>query len=73
MKKLASLSCLLVLSLFLIAGCGGRKTADGDGEQLNETEVLLNWLEVNGNVINSPAVPAIVDPEFVFENLDTRK
>lgn len=81
MKKLNFYLMSLLLALaFVLYSCGdGQKTTDESAETtveevaVSETQILLEYLEGNGNFINSKKVPAMIKSKEVHENLDNPK
>lgn len=75
MKKLKFAFLLALLpALLWLAACGGaanEQAANTDSAtlQLNETEMLLQYLDKSGDFINSPDVPALIKATEVFENI----
>lgn len=67
----------VVLSAFMFFGCGnGNEGKDNNADsvaKVNEFEVLIKYLEENGNFINSDAVPAMIGADVVYENVDNAK
>lgn len=59
---------LLLLSL-LLAGCSNSKQEKEIAASIAETELLLAYLEENGNFLNSPVIPALIDAEDVHQML----
>jgi len=74
MKKLKKrTSVLLLIALFLGAcnnGSKQNKIVLDKSTIKSESQALLNFFESNGDFINSRAVPTLIEPENVFENLD---
>lgn len=60
---------LVIIVAALLAGCG--KTVEEDTLQPSvlETELLVNYLETNGNFLNSPAIPALIGAQDVYNQL----
>lgn len=62
----------LLAGLLLILGlmaCSGRNAPTEAVFSAETTAALLAHLETSGNLINSPMIPALVEPETVFEHL----
>ncbi len=59
----------MVLTFLLLAGCGSDRQAAGPVPSVVETELLLAYLEDNGNLLNSEHIPALVDAEAVYQRL----
>ena len=38
---------------------------------LNESEILLAYLEESGNIINSASVPALINADYLYDVLDS--
>lgn len=80
MKKINYYFLTLLLSLaFLLYSCGnGEKATEKTTTEtevvgdvaVNETQILVDYLEANGNFINSKKVPAMIKSKEVHENLD---
>ena len=72
---------LLLSSAFLLYSCGNGQQATeetSNTEQteevaVNETQILVDYLEANGNFINSKKVPAMIKSKEVHANLDNPK
>ncbi len=66
------LRCItLVFSALFIVSCGsGEKKDDRQPASIQKTLTLLDWLDSNGNYINSEEIPSILDPEVVYGMLD---
>ncbi len=58
-------SLLLFIMLLIAVSCGNLRDTDTPQGELNESEILLAYLEENGNLINSASVPALVDADYV--------
>ncbi len=70
--KNASVRKKLLTGLLLILGliaCSGQNAPTETTTSLETTAALLAHLEANGNLINGPLIPALVEPETVFEHL----
>lgn len=67
MKKLI----YLLIGITILAGCG---QAEKDGSDLattlNEAEVLLHYLEANGDIVNTQAIPYFINAEEIYNNLN---
>ncbi len=59
----------LALALLLLAGCGKDRQADEPVPSVAETELLLAYLEDNGNLLNSEYIPALIDADAVYQRL----
>lgn len=79
MKKINFyLISLVVAALLLLTSCGGgNATTEGTTEaaveevqSINEAQILVDYLEANGNFINSKKVPAMIKSKEVHANLD---
>ncbi|MBN2662587.1 MAG: hypothetical protein JXR68_02960 [Bacteroidales bacterium] len=79
MKKYSVLFLSFILTAFLFAtSCGseGDNSTNGDSTatvEVNEFEVLVQYLETNGNFINGDQVPAMISATDVYENIDNAK
>ena len=82
MKNLSiyPIALLLILTVFLVS-CNNAESTEGETTNVekaevvaaNETEILVNYLESNGNFINSKKVPAMIKSKEVHTNLDNPK
>ncbi|MBN2669155.1 MAG: hypothetical protein JXR60_07990 [Bacteroidales bacterium] len=81
MKKINFyLISLLVATLFFFNSCGNSTNTEAtdDAAQtevaaVNEAQILVDYLEANGNFINSDNVPAMIKATEVHENLENPK
>jgi len=76
MKKLNFyLISILLSASIIIFSCGGTETKEQVAEQVavNETQILVDYLESNGNFINSKKVPAMIKSKEVHSNLENPK
>lgn len=80
MKKISFYFLSLLLSLtFLLYSCGNGGTATEktttetelvENVAVNETQILVDYLEANGNFINSKKIPAMIKSKEVQANLE---
>lgn len=64
---------LIVVSLlFLLASCSSSRQPAGPVPTVEETESLLQYLEKNGNILNSPHLPALINAEDLHRSLHAR-
>jgi len=62
---------ILFLPFFLpFSACVQKSHPAGITPSVEETTILLNYLEENGNIVNSPGLPSIINASEVFENLE---
>jgi rhodanese-related sulfurtransferase len=69
---------LVVAALFFFTSCGGGTTTSEETKQalveevqaVNEAQILVDYLEANGNFINSKKVPTMIKSKEVHANLD---
>jgi rhodanese-related sulfurtransferase len=64
--KIILIAGLLMTGLW---ACSGKEPGKTSTEPFNETLVLLEYLEANGEIINSPDIPSFVEAEDVYQNL----
>lgn len=50
-----------------------KKTIETEKITINEFEILANYLENNGDFINSKTIPAMITSKEVYENIDHEK
>lgn len=75
------LLAFLLPTLFIFTSCGNPgeqsdATTDSltvETTSINEFEILVNYLEENGNFINSKSVPAMIKSKEVHENMGNEK
>lgn len=62
---------IIILAIFTLAAC---QTADHtkkiDVEKEDRFNIVMNYLESNGNFINSPTVPSIISAKKLYQYLD---
>lgn len=63
-----SFTALILLASLFFVSCSG-KEKENNNNLINESSVLLDYLENTGNVINSPEIPKLINADEVFENL----
>lgn len=62
----------VLLAAFILMGFSACNRSGGDAAvqaSAEETALLLKYLEESGNLVNSPAIPSLIEPETVFSNL----
>ena len=71
---------ILLSASFLFISCGGAENKTNETKEqvteevaVNETQILVDYLESNGNFINSKKVPAMIKSKEVHSNLDNPK
>ncbi len=74
MKKQIQILSIFLISVFFFASCGTNTPKQNEIKEpqstLSESQQLLNFFEANGDFINSKAVPTLIAPDAVYENLD---
>ncbi len=74
MKKYSLILSVVLVGFLLFSSCGNSPTKKATVKEqttiINESQALLNFFETNGNFINSKAVPTLISPTAVNENLD---
>ncbi len=80
MKKVSfNLIGIFIITSLLFISCKQDKTVEDkkiietEKVAINEFEVLANYLENNGDFINSKTIPAMITSKEVYENLDNEK
>ncbi|NLP58218.1 rhodanese-like domain-containing protein [Lutibacter sp. B1] len=71
MKKLTSYLVLLFIAATIFSSF--KNTEKQTNEPSSEFELLVQYLEENGNFINSTSAPAIIQPEEIKKNLKNKK
>lgn len=61
-------SGILMLAV-LLSACSGSDTPADQTSTINEAEILLHYLEENGDIVNHPSVPFFINAEEVHNNL----
>jgi len=75
MKHIYKYIIIIVLPIALMQACNSNGTANKKEvvvrtpENVNETELLYNFIEKSGDIINSEIIPAILSADNVFDNL----
>ena len=74
MRKINSI-LIAVLFVFFATSCGTDTSSTKEviipvAENVNESELLLSFMEQSGEFINAKKVPTLIAPEAVYENLD---
>lgn len=81
MKRITTfLLVLFIPFLLVLSSCGNSEVKSTENEkteeiavQQDEFEILVDYLERNGNFINSKKVPAMIKASEVFENVENEK
>jgi rhodanese-related sulfurtransferase len=60
---------LVIIAAAVLASCGKTDENDAPEPSVHETELLVNYLEANGNLLNSPAIPALIGAQDVYNQL----
>ncbi len=63
-----SLACWLTALVVIFVGCTGSHDKDLQ-PTISESEVLMQYLEEHGDIVNRPSIPHMVQAEGVFEKL----
>ncbi len=61
---------LLLAALLVFAGCSGTETEKETTSSVNEAEILLQYLEAHGDIVNHPDIPYFINAEEVYNNLN---
>ncbi|MEE4176738.1 MAG: rhodanese-like domain-containing protein [Bacteroides sp.] len=59
---------ILFLASAMVA-CSGSSTQEGQTGSSEETALLLQYLEENGDVVNHPSIPFFIDAQEIYEKL----
>lgn len=70
LPRTLSLLFLIAMLVSLLTACSRQSNQDQSNNTVEESAILLAYLEENGNLINSDLLPSLVDPELVYENID---
>lgn len=60
---------LVIILAALLSGCGKKAENDISQPSVHETELLVNYLESNGDYLNSPFIPALIGAGDVYNML----
>ena len=60
----------IFLVLFVLNACIQKTHPIESKDKVDESSLLLSYLEQNGNILNSPALPSIINAFEVYENLE---
>ncbi len=60
---------LLIIAAAVLAGCGKTTKEEYVKPSVSETELLIDYLESNGNFLNSPSIPALIGAHDVYNQL----
>ncbi len=58
-----------ILIFIIAAGCTGSRQQEQPAPSTEETAILIEYLEENGNLINSPMIPALINADDVYRSL----
>ncbi len=61
------ITCVLII--IIAAGCTGSRQQEQPAPSAEETAVLIEYLEENGDLINSPMIPALINADDVYQRL----
>jgi rhodanese-related sulfurtransferase len=61
----------LLITAIVFASCSGSENENEQITQSNESEILLQYLENNGNIVNLQAIPFFIDAEEIYKNSKT--
>jgi rhodanese-related sulfurtransferase len=61
-------SVIIIAAFTVLLSCGSSNKKESI-ELINQSSRLLDYLEENGNLVNSSSVPALIDATEVFQNL----
>lgn len=62
-------SGILLLALTMSA-CSGSDTPTEQTSTINEAEILLQYLEENGDIVNHPSIPFLINAEELYNKLN---
>ena len=68
-RLIPNIAAILLLSLVL-GSCGQREAQTEQISGVNEAEILLHYLEENGNIVNAQAIPYFINAEDVYNNMN---
>lgn len=60
----------ILLLAFLFASCSDTGTSTEQASSIKEAEVLLQYLEENGDIANNPSIPFFINADEVYNNID---
>ena len=60
---------LFIIAAVVIAGCGKTTKEEVTEPSVMETELLIDYLESNGNFLNGPVIPALIGAQDVYNML----
>ncbi len=61
----------LLLAVLVMASCSGPTSQQEERKtQANEAEILLQYLEENGDIVNEPSIPFFINADEIYENLN---
>ncbi|TVQ90795.1 MAG: hypothetical protein EA393_05350 [Bacteroidetes bacterium] len=61
---------ILLLAAAVFIACSGRETQTEHTAEINEAEILLHYLEENGDIVNHPDIPYFINAQEIHENLN---
>lgn len=59
----------ILIAIMVLAGCGKDRKEEKPAPSIVETEILLAYLEEQGNLLNSEEIPALIDAHDVYQML----
>jgi rhodanese-related sulfurtransferase len=68
-RLIPKITALLLLSAIIVS-CGQRETKTEQVSGVNEAEILLHYLEANGDIVNAPEIPYFINAEEVYNNMN---
>jgi rhodanese-related sulfurtransferase len=68
-KIFLKFSSVILPVIVLLASCSGAGHQKESSGQVNEAEILMNYLEESGNIVNHPDIPSFVSADEVNNNL----
>ncbi|TVR40663.1 MAG: hypothetical protein EA394_07715 [Bacteroidia bacterium] len=60
---------LFIFLILMTTACTGKRQPADPAPSKEETATLLQYLEENGNLLNSPALPALINADDLFRSL----
>ncbi len=72
-SKFKVITMLITISAIItLNSCGGNDANQNDSVIENPSSAILDYLEENGNLINSAKVPALINADEVYQNLKSK-
>jgi rhodanese-related sulfurtransferase len=68
-RSLYNIIALFLISIFFVS-CSERQPQAEQLIGVNEAEILLHYLEENGNIVNQQAIPYFINAEEVYTNMN---